>query len=635
MLIEFGHIALILAFVFAVAQSVAPAIGLWRSDNSLASLTRPLVWGQFVWLVVAFLVLIVAFLSNDFSVLYVANNSNTELPTIYKISAVWGAHEGSLLLWGLILAVWSVAVAVFSKQLPSNMLNQILVVLGVISIGFLAFLLFTSNPFERNFPIPPQGVELNPLLQDLGLAIHPPMLYMGYVGLAVPFAFVLSSLIRGQLDSTWLKWSRPWTLVAWAFLTIGITLGSWWAYYELGWGGWWFWDPVENASFMPWLVATALVHSLSVSEKRAGFRHWTALLAIGGFSLSLLGTFLVRSGVLTSVHSFASDPTRGLFILMFLVIVIGVSFALYAYRAPILHYQNQFGLLSRESGLLINNILLSVAMFTVLLGTLFPLLLDALGLGKISVGAPYFDTVFIPIMLPAVVLLAITPFLRWKQDSVIRSFRQLVPIWLLLLAFVIMLAWVFRHNIAIIVATSLFVWVVVHSLLLVINRIRQHQNLNIAFLGMIVAHIGIGVFVLGATFTTQHGIERDVKLEVGEQMALDKYRLTFNGVKDLVGENYRGNVGEVAIAKNNQLLYYLNPEKRQYQTGMPMTEAAINTKWFNDVYVALGEDLGGGAWSLRLYYKPLVRLIWLGGLLIAIGALLAALDRRYCSHKGL
>lgn len=629
MLVEFGHFGLILAFVFVLLQVGLSSVGLWQNNHSLMQLSKPLVWGQFIWLLIAFLVLTNAFLSNDFSVLYVANNSNTLLPTIYKISGVWGAHEGSLLLWGLILSVWTLAVSLFSKQLPPKMLVQILVMLGVISIGFLAFLLFTSNPFERNFPIPLEGRELNPLLQDFGLAIHPPMLYMGYVGLAVPFAFVLSALVRGRLDSTWIKWSRPWTLVAWMFLTIGIVLGSWWAYYELGWGGWWFWDPVENASFMPWLVATALVHSLSVSQKRAAFKHWTVLLAIGGFSLSLLGTFLVRSGVLTSVHSFASDPARGLFILIFLIIVIGTSFALYAYRAPLMKSENRFSPLSRESGLLMNNILLSVAMFAVLLGTLYPLLLDALSLGKISVGAPYFDLVFIPIMAPAVVLLAIAPFLRWKQDSLNRSLVQLRRVWLLIFVLIVLLAWFFGQNLATVIAASLFTWVVVHSLVLLFSRIRQKQQLNTAFLGMIIAHIGIAVFVLGATITTQHGVERDVKLDQQQQIDVGGYQFIFNGVSRLRGENYQASVGDITVFKAGEFLYRLRPEKRHYQTGQPMTEAAIKTRGFSDIYVALGEDLGSGAWSVRIYYKPLVRFIWLGGLLIALGALLAAIDRRY------
>lgn len=629
MIVELGHFGLILALVLALLQVILPSIGLVKNNETLSALAKPLVWGQFFWLLVAFFVLTSAFLSNDFSVLYVANNSNTQLPIIYQISAVWGAHEGSLLLWALILAGWTLAVSLFSKRLPPEVLTQVLIIFGIISIGFLSFLIFTSNPFERNFPIPLEGTELNPLLQDFGLAIHPPMLYMGYVGMAVPFAFVLSALISGRLDSTWLALSRPWTLIAWMFLTIGITLGSWWAYYELGWGGWWFWDPVENASFMPWLVATALVHSLAVSQKRGAFKHWTVLLAIGGFSLSLLGTFLVRSGVLTSVHSFAADPARGLFILIFLILVVGTSFALYAYRVPLMKSNNHFALTSRESGLLMNNILLTVAMFTVLLGTLYPLLLDALSLGKISVGAPYFSSVFIPIMIPAVVLLAVVPFLRWKSDSVLRVFHQLKRLWLIMGVIVLIIAYIYLANIPVIIAGFLFTWVVMHSLLLLITRFKSAQNIGLGFLGMIVAHIGIAVFVLGATITTQFGIERDVKLDKGQTLNLAGYQFTFNGVDTFSKENYKGFQGNIALAKNGQFITRLSPEKRHYVTGLPMTEAAIQTQQFNDIYVALGEDLGKGAWSVRIYHKPFVRLIWLGGLLIALGALLSALDKRY------
>ncbi|TEU24945.1 MAG: heme lyase CcmF/NrfE family subunit, partial [Gammaproteobacteria bacterium] len=509
-----------------------------------------------------------------------------------------------------------------------EVLNHILVVLGFISIGFLLFLLVTSNPFERLDIIPLQGRELNPLLQDFGLIIHPPMLYMGYVGLAIPFAFVLSSLVRGQLDSTWLRWSRPWTLIAWAFLTFGITLGSWWAYYELGWGGWWFWDPVENASFMPWLVATALVHSLSVSEKRGAFKHWTVLLAISGFSLSLLGTFLVRSGILTSVHSFASDPARGLFILIFLVVVVGGSLALYAWRANLMRVSNRFAPLSRESGLLINNILLVAAMLSVFLGTLYPLLLDSLGLGKISVGPPYFDAVFVPIMIPAVLVMVIGPFLRWKKDNTDRLFGLLKTVWIGVAA-LFLVALFLTDNIFVLLAVFLFIWIVLHSLALLTQRLRQKSRPSSAFFGMILAHIGIAVFVLGATVTTQYGIEKDLKMELNETVDIKGYQFTFKGVDNFNYENYQGHKGVIEVVHEGSMIATLKPEKRQYVTGMPMTEAAIDPSLYRDIYVALGESLGGGAWSLRLYYKPLIRLIWLGGILIALGALLAAFDRRY------
>ncbi|ABL02054.1 cytochrome c-type biogenesis protein CcmF [Candidatus Ruthia magnifica str. Cm (Calyptogena magnifica)] len=628
MLIEIGHFALVLAFVFAVLQVVLPTIGIIKHDTILSGLSRPLLWMQFFWILIAFAILMNAFLVDDFSVKYVANNSNTQLPNIFKMSAVWGAHEGSLLLWALILTAWSVAVSIFSRRLPDEVLNHILIILGLISIGFLLFLLLTSNPFERLDMVPIQGRELNPLLQDFGLIIHPPMLYMGYVGMAVPFAFVLSSLIRGQLDSTWLRWSRPWTLIAWAFLTFGITLGSWWAYYELGWGGWWFWDPVENASFMPWLVATALVHSLSVSEKRGVFKHWTVLLAISGFSLSLLGTFLVRSGILTSVHSFAADPARGLFILIFLVIVVGGSLVLYAWRASLMQSNNTFSFLSRESGLLVNNVLLVAAMSSVFLGTLYPLLLDALGLGKISVGAPYFSAVFVPIMILALLVMVIAPFLRWKKDTTQRVAGLLKWVWIGVgLLFVI--SALLTDNTSVLLAVFLFIWIVMHSLVLLFQRLNQKGSMSFAFIGMIFAHIGIAVFLLGATVTTQYGVEKDIKMDIDKPITIAGYDFIFKGVTHLFGQNYQGNKGHVEVYFENEKISDLRPEKRQYVTGMPMTEAAIDPSLYRDIYIVLGESLENDSWSLRIYYKPLIRWIWLGGLLITLGALLAAFDRRY------
>ena len=629
MLIEVGHFALVLALVISFVLIAVPSIGLYQNKESLAQLAKPLVWAQGFWIAVAFFVLLAAFLTNDFSVKYVAENSNTQLPVLYKASAVWGAHEGSLLLWVFVLSLWTVAVSIFSKRIPSDLINLTLIVLGAISLGFLLFLLFTSNPFERLMMPPSEGRELNPLLQDFGLAVHPPMLYMGYVGLAIPFAFVLSALIRGQLDSTWIRWTRPWALVSWSFLTIGITLGSWWAYYELGWGGWWFWDPVENASFMPWLVATALIHSLSVSEKRGAFKQWTVLLAIGGFSLSLLGTFLVRSGVLTSVHAFATDPTRGLFILIFLFIVIGGSLVLYTWRSSLLQQSNPFSLLSRETGLLINNILLVTAMLSVLLGTLYPLILDSLNLGKISVGAPYFNAVFVPIMIPGVLALAVYPYVRWKKDSALRVFNLLKLEWVCIFLLTL-LSWVFiTKNIFVLISIALFIWVVNHVGALFLRRLKAKSKLSMSFVGMIIAHLGIAVFVLGATVTTQLGIEKDIKMNIGESKTIAGYDFVFNGVSPHSKDNYSGFIGDISVFKNDKKVTQLRPEKRLYQTGMPMTEASIDPSITRDLYVALGEALEGGAWSVRIYYKPLVRWIWLGGLMIALGALIAAIDRRY------
>ena len=628
MLIEVGHFALVLALVISLVLVVVPSLGLYQNKESLAQLAKPLVWAQGFWIAVAFFVLLAAFLTNDFSVKNVAENSNTQLPVLYKASAVWGSHEGSLLLWLFVLSIWTVAVSIFSKKIPSELINQTLIVLGALSFGFLLLLLFTSNPFERLLIPPIEGRELNPLLQDFGLAVHPPMLYIGYVGLAVPFAFVISALIRGQLDSSWIR-TRPWTLVSWSFLTIGITLGSWWAYYELGWGGWWFWDPVEDASFMPWLVATALIHSLSVSEKRGAFKQWTVLLAIGGFSLSLLGTFLVRSGVLTSVHAFATDPTRGLFILIFLLIVIGGSLVLYTWRSSLLQQSNPFSLLSRETGLLINNILLVTAMLSVLLGTLYPLILDSLDLGKISVGAPYFNAVFVPIMIPGVLALAVFPYVRWKKDSSSRVLNLLKFEWISVVLLTL-LSWIFiTRNIFVIIALALFIWVVIHVMVLLLKRLKAKSKVTMSFLGMVVAHLGIAVFVLGATVTTQLGIEKDIKMNLGETQTIAGYDFVFNGVSPHSKDNYSGFIGDISVFKNDRKVTQLRPEKRLYQTGMPMTEASIDPSITRDLYVALGESLEGDAWSVRIYYKPLVRWIWLGGLMIAFGALLAAIDRRY------
>ncbi len=628
MIVEIGHFALILTLAFAVLQVMLPAIGLYK-NNSLILLTKPLLWAQFAWLSSAFFILMYAFLTNDFSVLYVASNSNTELPTIYKIAAIWGAHEGSLLLWVYILVIWSVAFSYFSKQVPTQMLTLVLIILALITIGFLLFLVFTSNPFERIFPVPANGRELNPLLQDIGLALHPPMLYIGYVGSALPFALILSALIQGRLDSTYILWSRPWTLIAWAFLTIGIVLGSWWAYYELGWGGWWFWDPVENASFMPWLVMTALVHSLSVSEKRNAFKNWTVLLAIFAFSLSLLGTFLVRSGVITSVHAFATDPGRGLFILIFLAIVTGGSLILYALRASTIQKGNTFEPVSRESSLLINNILFVAAAVTVLLGTTYPIFLDALNLGKISVGPPYFNKVFVPIMILAVLVMALSPFIRWKKDSFSRITNNIKHIWVIIFLITLLFMFFYFNNISIMLAIFLFCWIIIHSVYLFIIRIKSKAKLPFSFIGMLIAHIGAGVFLLGASVVSQLSIEKDVEIKINKPYVINNYKFLLKSVKNLKENNYVGLKAHLEVYKDNKKIYDSYPEKRQYATGMPMTEVDINAGFFKDIYIALGEDLAHNSYSFRIYFKPFIRWIWLGGILIAIGALIAIFDRRY------
>jgi cytochrome c-type biogenesis protein CcmF len=582
-------------------------------------------------MLIAFGCLTYAFLVHDFSVLYVAQNSNTSLPTIYLISGVWGAHEGSLLFWAATLALWAGAVTLFSRSIPEAMLARVVGVMGLVSVGFLLFMLFTSNPFDR-LPNPPlEGRDLNPLLQDPGLAIHPPMLYMGYVGFSVAFAFAIAAMLGGRLDAAWARWSRPWTNVAWVFMTLGIVLGSWWAYYELGWGGWWFWDPVENASLMPWIVGTALMHSLAVTEKRGTFKAWTVLLAVFTFSLSLLGTFLVRSGVLTSVHAFATDPTRGVFILVFLFVVIGGSLVLYAVRASQIRSSVHFSEISRESGLLANNILLVGLAFTILLGTLYPLVMDALDMRKISVGPPFFNLFFIIFSIPLALLVGVGSLARWTRDSGERLFRRVrLPLVISLLAgpaLTLLLAPSVEWGA--ILGVILALWITLTALVWVRGQ-GNIGGISRAGWGMVLGHVGIAAFVLGIALSAAYSTEKDVRLEPGQSYQLAGYDFLFKGVGNLRGPNYTGARGAMEVSRDGNKLLELFPEKRNYQSGMPMTEAGIDPGLFRDLFVALGEPLGdSGAWSLRIYHKPFVRWIWLGGLLMALGALLAALDRRY------
>ncbi len=635
MIPELGQLMLALALALAVVQGVFPLIGAQRGIGSWIALARPAARIQTLVLAIAFGLLTWSFLQHDFSVLYVAQNSNTRLPTPYLISAVWGAHEGSLLLWALTLGIWTTAVTFFSRSVPEVVIARVLGVLGLVSTGFLLFMILTSNPFDRLMPPAMEGRDLNPLLQDPGLVFHPPMLYMGYVGFAIPFAFAVAAMLGGRLDAAWARWSRPWTNVAWLFLTLGITLGSWWAYYELGWGGWWFWDPVENASFMPWLVGTALMHSLAVTEKRGAFKAWTVLLAIFSFSLSLLGTFLVRSGVLTSVHAFASDPERGVFILAFLFTVVGSSLALYAVRANEIKSSVRFEMLSRETFLLLNNVILLVSAVAVLLGTLYPLISDALQLGKISVGRPYFDTIFMLLTLPLVVLIGIGSMARWKRDEPTRLWQKLrVPA---AAAVVLGLAWgllaVPFVNPMTVLGLTLGIWVLAATLAALRERLRPHANLRhvpLGFWGMILGHLGIGVFVIGVAMTTTYSTEKDIRLAPGESYEIGEYRFEFNGVTSVEGPNYTAYEGSITAYRNDQRIAELHPQKRTYLVQkMPMTEAAIDAGLFRDLYVALGEDLGKQAWSLRIYHKPYVRWLWLGALIMALGGLLAAADRRY------
>ena len=640
MIPELGNFALILALLLASIQGTLPIIGAARGIPSWIALARPVVQGQFVFIAIAFFCLAYSFINNDFSVINVAQNSNSKLPLEYRFAATWGSHEGSLLLWVLMLASWSVAVSVFSRRLPDDMVARVLGVMGLVSIGFLLFMLVTSNPFDRMLPGAMEGSDLNPLLQDPGMVFHPPMLYMGYVGFSVAFAFAIAALLSGQLDATWARWSRPWTTIAWSFLTIGIMLGSWWAYYELGWGGWWFWDPVENASFMPWLVGTALVHSLAVTEKRGSFKSWTVLLAICAFSLSLLGTFLVRSGVLTSVHAFATDPKRGIFILAFLVIVIGASLLLFAWRAPKIGLGGKFEVLSRESLLLANNLLLMVAAGSILLGTLYPLIIDALDLGKLSVGPPYFVAVFVPLMTPAIFLIGVGPLARWKQASLpdlavrLRWAFAVSVVTALVMPFVLgeWKPWVsFGLLLAFWVIASMFVNLR-HRLLssgkegLFAKLASQSRS----YYGMHVAHLGIAVFIIGATLVGGYETEKDVRMEIGNTVEVGGYTFRFNGAKKEPGPNYMADIGELDVLRNGEKIRTMAPEKRTYTaSGMAMTEAAIDTGVFRDLYVALGEPLENGAWVVRVYHKPFVDWIWFGCILMAFGGFLAVSDRRY------
>jgi cytochrome c-type biogenesis protein CcmF len=636
---EIGHFSLILALLVALTLGSFPIIGAARGNKVWMGLAKPLSALQFALITFSFLCLAYAFAAKDYSVVYVANNSNSQLPLQFRIAAVWGGHEGSLLLWALILSVWTLAVSLFSKHIPDAMRARILGVMGLISMGFLLFMLMVSNPFDRLMPAALDGKDLNPLLQDPGMIFHPPMLYMGYVGFSVAFAFSIAALLGGQLDAAWARWSRPWTIMAWVFLTVGIMAGSNWAYYELGWGGWWFWDAVENASFMPWLVGTALMHSLAVTEKRGSFKAWTVLLAICAFSLSLLGTFLVRSGVLTSVHAFATDPRRGVFILAFLVVVIGGSLLLFAWRASSVGRGGKFDVVSRESFLLANNVLLAVAALSVLLGTLYPLFLDALNLGKISVGVPYFDAVFAPLMAPAVFLMAVGPIARWKDASLPELALRLR--WALAISAITAIALpLLLGNLTPMIGLGLFLafWVFASTAQLVYQRMRQSEVGFIAAIGassrswwgMVFAHLGIAVFVLGVTVVKGFESEIAVKMHPGDVAHLAGYDFTFDGVESRNGPNYTANHGQIHVSKNSVLRTVLEPEKRLYTvTNMPMSEAGISPHLIHDLYASLGEPLDGGAWSVRIYHKPMVEWIWFGCLMMAFGGLLAMSDKRY------
>ncbi|TAK83795.1 MAG: heme lyase CcmF/NrfE family subunit [Betaproteobacteria bacterium] len=627
MIPELGQFALALALAVSLALAFLSLVGAARGNTAWIAVARPAAQSLALLVAFAFGALTYVFVTNDFSVAYAAEHSNSALPLQYRIAGVWGGHEGSLLLWCLMLGVWMTAVTFFSGHLPEEMVARVLGVMGLVSAGFLAFMLFTSNPFDRLFPVPADGRDLNPLLQDPGMVMHPPMLYMGYVGFSVAFAFAVGALLSGRLDAAWARWSRPWTTVAWTFLTLGIALGSAWAYYELGWGGWWFWDPVENASFMPWLVGTALIHSLAVTEKRGAFRSWTVLLAIIAFALSLLGTFLVRSGVLTSVHAFAVDPRRGIFILGLFAVLIGGALVLYAWRTSRIGLGGGFETVSRESMLLANNVVLAAAAGSVMLGTLYPLVIDALGLGKISVGPQYFEAVFVPLMAPALFLMGVGPLARWKRASV----PELAVLlrWALGISLLtgIILPFALGHWSALVgFGLALAAWIFITGLM----TFRKSTKRTRAHYGMVIAHMGVAVFVVGVTLVKGYESDKDVKMRPGDVVQLAGYDFRLEGVSPVKGPNYRAAQATVVVTRNGKPQTVLYPERRTYTVqNQAMTEAAIDPGATRDLYISLGDQLQDGTWLIKVQHKPFVDWIWGGCLVMALGGVLAASDRRY------
>lgn len=648
MLAELGHFALVLALMMGILLSIYPMWGAYKNHSRMMAVAKPLAIGMFVFTAFAYACLTHGFITDDFSLSYVANTSNSTLPIYYKVTAVWGGHEGSFLLWVLIFSMWTVAVALFSKAIPIKMVARVLSILGLVGIGFYLFMLLTSNPFDRLLPFYPiDGKDLNPLLQDFGMIIHPPLLYMGYVGFSVAFAFALAALISGQLDSTWARWSRPWTIAAWSFLTAGVALGSWWAYYELGWGGWWFWDPVENAAFMPWLVGTALIHSLAVTEKRKVFKSWTVLLAISAFSLSLLGTFLVRSGVLVSVHSFASDPSRGLFILGLLVVIIGGSLGLYAYRAPQLKGNGRYQLFSREVLLIGNNVFLTAATLVVLLGTLLPLVHKELGLGSISIGAPFFNQMFTYLIVPFVLFMGIGPLTRWKNQSPQALYKQLLIAFALSVSAAVLVNASFDQA-SYMAALGLVMsfWIIVTTVMEIRQRIEPQvasgkftflqslQKLTPSHWGMVSGHLGFAVTLIGIALVSAYNVERNVRMAIGDSLTLQGYEFVFKNVSEYTGPNYTADVGHVEVYQNSKKVATLAAEKRFYPVQRNvMTEAGIDSGLTRDLFVALGEQLKNGDWSLRIYVKPFINWIWLGAFIMALGGVLSISDRRYRMAK--
>jgi cytochrome c-type biogenesis protein CcmF len=640
MIPELGYFSLTLAMVLSVLLCIFPLWGAHTGNLRLMRAAPSLAVGQFVFVLLSFAALIYASLTDDFTVSYVAYHSSSTLPWYYKITSTWGGHEGAILLWLVMQAGWTAVVAMRSKSLPWVLRARVLGVLGFLGVGFMLYTLLMSSPFERLLPyFPVEGRDLNPLLQDPGMIIHPPLLYMGYVGLSVSFAFAIAALLTGKLDNTWAKWSRPWTMTAWGFLTFGITIGSWWAYSELGWGGWWFWDPVENASLMPWLVATALLHSLSTTEKRGVFKSWTVLLAIAAFSLSLLGTFIVRSGIIVSVHAFASDPNRGMFILAFLAIVVGGGLSLYALRVSQVKSEGRYKFASREVALWLNNIFLVVATLIVLLGTLLPMIHKELGLGSISIGEPFFNKMFAILLVPFAILMGIGPLLRWKQNkwSMLQNKLALSAV----VSVVATAAWLYSSYDVVapitFIATTLAIWIFVTTFVDLVSKVTIHttlsegfKRLGLSYWAMVLGHVGLAFVIAGVTLTSAYSVERDVSMKPGDKVALNEYQYRFDGVKAIRGANYSGHAGVVTVFKNDKQVTVLHAEKRRYDIGMQfMTEAAVDAGFTRDLYLALGEQLSQGAWSLRIYHKPFVRWMWLGGILISLAGFLVLGDKRY------
>ena len=640
MIAELGNYGLALALALSIFLAILPLVGAEKGNAKLMVLGRPLTWAMFLALSLSFGSLFYLFAVNDFSVQYVVNNSNSTLPLQYRLSAVWGSHEGSLLLWIWLLSLWAVGVATFTRKMPEEAVARVLSVMGLISIGFMVFIIFSSNPFNRTFPdFPADGRELNPMLQDVGLIFHPPLLYMGYVGFSVAFAFAIASLMTGKLDTAWARWSRPWTMAAWVFLTLGIVLGSWWAYYELGWGGWWFWDPVENASLMPWLAGTALIHSLAVTEKRSTFKAWTVLLAILAFSLCLLGTFLVRSGILVSVHAFASDPTRGLYILAYLVFVIGGSLLLYAFQGAKIKSLDNYQRYSRETLLLLNNVMLMAFLSVVFLGTILPLIHKQIGLGSVSIGAPFFNQMFLILMVPFAFILGIGPLVKWRRDQISAIRTPVMILLVMMIALGFGLPYLVGNRIT---ATSVM-GVMMSAIIVILSLYEMHTRathrhsfltgifkLSRSHWGMVLAHLGVAMTVFGIAMSHNFSIEKDVRMREGDSVQILDYNFTFKGLKITDGANYQGGTADIEITRNGKLEATLHAEKRFYNVSkMGMTEAAIDWGFTRDLYAALGEQLDDGSWGLRLYYKPFIRWIWLGGLFMALGGLLCMLDKRY------